>query len=425
MTTIKFRRDTSTNWTQANPIPAQGEPCYETDTGKLKIGNGSDYYSNLPYVSDGGTAGGTTDYTELENKPQINSVELSGNKTLDDLGIQAKGDYLKTAQVGTNNSASASVGVYLNSNSNKLDTIQPKFNSLGDALDTATIAFLKNATYSASEPDNDDMTNNWTNVNGILTDSVDSTGYISGFAKFGAGSGSLQVIFKLMESAIIKGVDQAGSSQFSKFEISSNGTDYTEVASFDSSTYVKYIRFTFDYSFTSFTYADFRTRIRTLNINNITAGTTKSLGVQTDGTTIKVVNNKLVGNITSDMVDATYMKINDSGKLSVDTAAIAHLAMPSTTTVSLTLGASGTTYTAPADGYVSFKCSVTEQVKQYQAGVYTEYGGSVQCGFYGYSSWGGCIIPISKGQWFTVSYEENTSDHSLQFVYLQGNIPSS
>ena len=94
MTTIKFRRDTSTNWTSVNPIPAQGEPCYETDTGKLKIGNGSDNYTTLPYVSDGGGSSGTTDYTQLENKPQINSVELTGNKTLNDLGIQAKGNYL-------------------------------------------------------------------------------------------------------------------------------------------------------------------------------------------------------------------------------------------------------------------------------------------------------------------------------------------
>lgn len=37
-------------------------------------------------VAQGG--GGTTDYDDLENKPQINSVELSGNKSLDDLGIQ-------------------------------------------------------------------------------------------------------------------------------------------------------------------------------------------------------------------------------------------------------------------------------------------------------------------------------------------------
>lgn len=37
-------------------------------------------------LSGGGTSG-TIDYTELENKPQINSVTLSGNKTASDLGL--------------------------------------------------------------------------------------------------------------------------------------------------------------------------------------------------------------------------------------------------------------------------------------------------------------------------------------------------
>ena len=37
-------------------------------------------------VSGGG--GGTTDYTDLTNKPQINSVTLSGNKSLSDIGAQ-------------------------------------------------------------------------------------------------------------------------------------------------------------------------------------------------------------------------------------------------------------------------------------------------------------------------------------------------
>lgn len=31
--------------------------------------------------------GGTSDYTELTNKPSINGVELNGNKTLTQLGI--------------------------------------------------------------------------------------------------------------------------------------------------------------------------------------------------------------------------------------------------------------------------------------------------------------------------------------------------
>jgi len=37
-----------------------------------------------------GDTSGTTDYTELENKPQINGVELLGNKTTSDLGINAE-----------------------------------------------------------------------------------------------------------------------------------------------------------------------------------------------------------------------------------------------------------------------------------------------------------------------------------------------
>lgn len=35
----------------------------------------------------GGSTGGTTNYLELVNKPKINNVELTGNKTLEDLGI--------------------------------------------------------------------------------------------------------------------------------------------------------------------------------------------------------------------------------------------------------------------------------------------------------------------------------------------------
>ena len=41
----------------------------------------------LKALNEGGS-GGTSDYSELENKPQINSVTLSGNKSLSDLGIQ-------------------------------------------------------------------------------------------------------------------------------------------------------------------------------------------------------------------------------------------------------------------------------------------------------------------------------------------------
>jgi len=50
---IQQRRDTAANWTSVNPILAQGEFGYETDTGKLKIGNGTTAWTSLPYYSAG------------------------------------------------------------------------------------------------------------------------------------------------------------------------------------------------------------------------------------------------------------------------------------------------------------------------------------------------------------------------------------
>lgn len=38
-------------------------------------------------VAAGGGGGGTTDYTALSNKPQINSITLTGNKSFSDLGL--------------------------------------------------------------------------------------------------------------------------------------------------------------------------------------------------------------------------------------------------------------------------------------------------------------------------------------------------
>lgn len=54
---------------------------------------------NTSEISISGGSSGTGDYNQLTNKPQINSVELSGNKTLAALGIQAAGDYATNNQV--------------------------------------------------------------------------------------------------------------------------------------------------------------------------------------------------------------------------------------------------------------------------------------------------------------------------------------
>ena len=43
--------------------------------------------STLEISSTGGGSGGTSNYNDLSNKPKINNVELSGNKTTSDLGL--------------------------------------------------------------------------------------------------------------------------------------------------------------------------------------------------------------------------------------------------------------------------------------------------------------------------------------------------
>jgi len=51
---IQLRRDTASNWTSANPTLAQGELGVETDTSKIKIGDGSTAWSSLSYLIDTG-----------------------------------------------------------------------------------------------------------------------------------------------------------------------------------------------------------------------------------------------------------------------------------------------------------------------------------------------------------------------------------
>jgi hypothetical protein len=48
---IQYRRGPASQWATDNPILAIGEPGYETDTGKFKVGNGSSAWNSLPYSS--------------------------------------------------------------------------------------------------------------------------------------------------------------------------------------------------------------------------------------------------------------------------------------------------------------------------------------------------------------------------------------
>lgn len=87
------------------PSPYTLPTASTTTLGGVKV-DGTTITINNGVISSSGGSGeaGTTNYNDLTNKPQINGVELSGNKTLDSLGIQAKGDYAPKSSIPTKTS---------------------------------------------------------------------------------------------------------------------------------------------------------------------------------------------------------------------------------------------------------------------------------------------------------------------------------
>lgn len=396
MTTIKFRRDTSANWTSVNPIPAQGEPCYETDTGKLKIGNGSDSYTTLPYVSDGGgsagdlpiatattlggvkignnlsitedgtlsaTGGssGTTDYTQLENKPQINSVELTGNKTLNDLGIQPKGNYLTA----------------LPDNAVTTDTDQI---ISGAKSFSAKSNFNNGCNFNSSSYSDNYFTKGFTIGNVNIYNTTGNTLRIGGSSTNFLALNDNNI--KFMSTSSTPGM---------------NITDGVITAAYNN----PYLKIK-EYNDNTNTHnLEISCNTTNNNIWNIACG---------DQTFINTAN-----------IDTTYMKWDSTNKkLKVDTAAVAHLAMPSSTVVDLTLGASGTTYTPPSDGWVKLtfwnitKSGYINIVARMELQNSTSYEGSTL----------NVYIPVSGNETFKCYYNVEGS-RFLKFYYTEGAVPTN
>ena len=84
MTQIQIRRDTEANWTSVNPTLALGEWGYDTTNKVCKIGDGSTAWNDLSQY------GGDANYNNLINKPQINSVELDGDVSLNNLDLYSQ-----------------------------------------------------------------------------------------------------------------------------------------------------------------------------------------------------------------------------------------------------------------------------------------------------------------------------------------------
>jgi len=105
---IKLKRGLATEWAELNPILKLGEPGYEKDTKRLKIGDGVTLWNDLPYIGSG-----TIDFEDVQD--EVASFLKAGNNivldyddpnnilTISTSGLQPSGNY--AAAVHTHSSS--------------------------------------------------------------------------------------------------------------------------------------------------------------------------------------------------------------------------------------------------------------------------------------------------------------------------------
>lgn len=299
MTKIQLRRDTAANWSTNNPTPSAGEPCFETDTGKLKIGDGITAYNGLPYQ------GGTSNTIVTTNTAQT----ISGQKTF------------------TN------------------DIIISQWNSnLSPVRETHIDLSDNNGNTFISAPGTDKTFGMYTG---------DDTGIQLGTSKLDYTQGlsvkSSSLTFKSSDGTVtdllaggIGNVTSTGNNTFTGVNIFKGkslnvGDDnaYADVASLSGATYIV------------------GDQEDTTLLNPL------EVGASFNNTVLK--SNVLI--LETDTVSKTKKAYSIMTKSAKNNEYMAHMAMPSNKYIDLELGASGTTYAAPADGYyrLTMKQSAAEQ----------------------------------------------------------------
>lgn len=69
-TTFQLRRGLESVWKRNNPLLAAGEPGYELDTYKVKIGDGVSLWNDLPYIGEQNIV----NYANHNDFPQFGNV---------------------------------------------------------------------------------------------------------------------------------------------------------------------------------------------------------------------------------------------------------------------------------------------------------------------------------------------------------------
>lgn len=142
---IQFLRGTSTAVSNENPVLAAGQPFFETDTNKIKIGNGVNQYNSLPYINPDSTSISTS-WDSIENKPSTFPPSTHTHEIDDVNGLKLKMDSLDSLnnQVGSNISP-------------RLDTVEGNITSINNELDSLS----SNIGSKMNTPTNTGSSNQW------------------------------------------------------------------------------------------------------------------------------------------------------------------------------------------------------------------------------------------------------------------------
>lgn len=102
-TKIQVRRDTAANWTSAGTVLSSGEMGYETDTGYMKIGDGTTAWAALSYFTPGDVSDDNTTYTiSVAQAGADANVTLTGSDASNDTVTMVAGNNLTVTVAGDN-----------------------------------------------------------------------------------------------------------------------------------------------------------------------------------------------------------------------------------------------------------------------------------------------------------------------------------
>lgn len=97
--------------------------------------------------------------------------------------------------------------------------------------------------------------------------------------------------------------------------------------------------------------------------------------------------------------------------------------LPTSSYIDLTLGTTGSTYTAPADGWFLFNRKITSSQWQYVAMANDTTHIGTRC--MSNVSNAGVFIPVRKGDIVEANYNANGTINYFRFIYAAGSEPQS